>query len=46
MLSNSSEKVVISLLHSTLIVTNENDFESPLLIICLEGLAARPIFEE
>lgn len=43
---NKFKKVVIFLLNSILIFCEESQLETPVLIVCLEGLTVKDIFEE
>ena len=44
--SIKNKDVLITLLHSSLIVCEQNDRENPVLIICFDGLAVKPIYKE
>lgn len=43
---NKMKKVVIFLLNSILIFCEESQLDTPVLIVCLEGLVVKDIFEE
>jgi hypothetical protein len=39
------KKVIISLLHSVILVREEKDMDSPISIVCMDGLSAKKIYE-